>query len=103
MALKNKNTGEYLKIDFGYLPMPIVKIFKSEQSRIDFNPNWDKYIQYPFDIDEFNKEISTIIPNPELSLLNNFKSLVYSKIKKELITTKLVDDVEITELIWEDC
>ena len=53
MALKHIITGEYIKIDFGYLPQPTAKKFKSEQQRQGFNHQFDNYQKVEFNISSF--------------------------------------------------
>ncbi len=100
MALQNKNTGEYLKIDFGYIPLPIVKIFKNKEARDNFNPTFDTYKRYDFNVEEFNQEITTATPDPLLTFIDNFKTLAYAKIKGQL---NIVDENGVVDVIWEDC
>ena len=100
MALQNKNTGEYLKIDFGYIPQPIVKIFKNKVVRDNFNSTFDSYKKYNFDTREFNNEIASLTPDSTLTFIDNFKKLAYEKIKSQL---NVVDENEVVNIIWEDC
>ena len=99
MALKNKKTNEYLKIDFGYLPLPIAKVFKNKEVRDNFNPKYDAYERYDFNVEEFNVEIQTAQADSTLSFIDNFKTLAYNKIKSQLNVE--VDGV--INIIWEDC
>ena len=108
MALKNKQTKQYLKADFGLLPQPLIKIFRNKEARDSFNPTFDKYELYPFDIAQFNEEIKTATPDSNYSLVDNFKRLLYAKLKQQLnIPIKSIDEdgneIEVENIIWEDC
>ena len=94
MALKNLTTNEYLKIDFGYLPQPIAKIFKNQISRDSFDQNFDNFRVLNFNIAAFNIAATVATVNVDKSLLNNFKDLAYSLLKAELNAENVV---------WEDC
>ncbi len=100
MALKNTITGEYIKIDFGYLPQPTAKKFKSEQQRQGFNPQFDNYQKVDFDIKDFNEAIKTALPDPTKTLIDNYKNLAYAKIKEQL---NVKDENDVVVVIWEDC
>lgn len=100
MALQHKTTGEYLKIDFGYIPQPIAKIFKNKAARDGFNPTFDTYKRYDFNTEGFNAEIALLTPDPTLTFIDNFKKLAYEKIKTQLNVT---DENGVVEVIWEDC
>ena len=100
MALQNKNTREYLKIDFGYIPQPIAKIFKNKEARDGFNPTFDTYKRYDFDIREFNNEIALRTPDSTITFIDNFKKLAYEKIKEQL---NIANENGVVNVIWEDC
>lgn len=94
MALKHKETGEYIKIDFGYLPQPTAKKFKSEQQRQGFNQQFDNYQKVEFNIAAFNEAIKTALPDPIKTLLDNYKTQAYSYLKAQL-------NKDVTN--WIDC
>ena len=108
MGLKNTITGEYIKIDFGYLPAPIAKKFRSQEQRNNFNTTFDKFEKVEFDLKDFNQSIKTAFPDSTKTLVDNFKTLAYSKIKQQLnIPIKSIDEdgneIEVENIIWEDC
>lgn len=94
MALKHITTGEYIKIDFGYLPQPVAKKFKSIQQRTFFNPAFDNYQKVDFDIKAFNVAIKTKAADATKSLLDNYKTEAYNYLKAQL-NKDVVN--------WEDC
>lgn len=110
MALKNKTTEEYLKIDFGYLPIPTIKIFKNQDQRqqYDIDPSYVKIQSQTYDAPKF----ATYCADPTLnvaqtSVVDMFKTLAYKALKEKLNTqtTKDTDGktVETTVETWEDC
>lgn len=95
MALLNTITNEYLKIDFGYLPLPVAKVFKTQAARVDFDQNFDNFKVQEFDVNAFNVAASIAVTDPLKPLLmDNFKSLAYAVLKIELNKSTV---------IWENC
>lgn len=97
MALRNNRTGEYLKIDFGYLPRPTVKTFKNEEQRAEFNVD-ATYIQTKSVAFPCYKEFAELQTDASLvdagkSLIDNYKSIAYLALKNKLNEK---------EQIWED-
>ena len=95
MGLKNTLTNEYLKIDFGYLPLPTAKIFRTQAARQNFDANFDSFKKQEFNVTEFNTVLKTAVTDPLKPLLmDNFKSVAYSFLKE--ILNRVTAD-------WEDC
>jgi len=95
MGLKNTQTNEYLKIDFGYLPLPTAKIFRTQAARQSFDANFDSFKKQEFNANDFNVALKTaVIDTSKPLLLDNFKSLAYDFLKVELNKTAVV---------WVDC
>lgn len=110
MALKNKTTEEYLKIDFGYLPLPTIKLFKNDAERqaYDADPSYIKIQSQAYDVPKFATYCADATLNTAgISVADAFKTLAYKALKEKLNTVTSKDEsgktVETTVDTWEDC
>lgn len=110
MALKNKITEEYLKIDFGYLPLPTIKIFKNDTERqaFDADPSYVKIQSQPYVAPKFATYCADATLNVAGTSVNDvYKTLAYKALKEKLNTVTTKDEsgktVETTVDTWEDC
>ena len=106
MALKNKITNEYLKVDFGKFS-PVIKIFRNQETRVLFNPTFDKFRIYPLSIDTIISLLN-VTPNMNLTVIDNIKTNIYNYLSSELNKPiKSFDEngneVLTENIIWENC